>query len=201
MAIMEHVTRNGRAAPALPEHTFKDSGISIRFRKIGPATQQRLAEAILREFPKPEPPVVQTDLGDEPNPADPAHEARVKAWEQETGGKLSERMLRMAACEAEVAIDAWAKDEIARRKRGMEIAGMPWQDDPLLTAEENERLFFVLHIACATTEDLQAFGKAVTARSAPTEEAVQRHIATFPGDVPGAGSVQLPPDPPIGDSV
>ena len=46
MTIMEHVNGNqaaGRVVPPLPEHTFRDSGITIRIRKVGPTTQQRLA--------------------------------------------------------------------------------------------------------------------------------------------------------------
>jgi len=204
MAIMEHVNgqgQRGRVAPPLPEHTFKDSGITIRFRKIGPATQQRLAEQIMREYPKPEPPVITTELGDEPNPADPAYMATLKDWERQGSVKLSERMLRVAALESEVTIDDAARQEIARRKRSLVVTGAAWVDDEQLDADENERLFYILHVACASPEDMQEFGRAVTARSVPTEEAVQRHLATFPGDLPGARPVQLPPDPALGDSV
>jgi len=206
MAIMEHVTQNGqgqrgRVAPPLPEYTFEDSGITIRFRKIGPATQQRLAEQIMREYPKPDPPVIATELGDEPNPADPAHLSALKDWEQLTNAKLSERMLHVAALESDVVIDDAARQEIARRKRSLAYAGTAWVDDEQLDADENERLFYILHVVCTATEDLQAFGRAVTARSVPTEEAVQRHLATFPGDLPGARPVQLPSDPALGDTL
>ena len=206
MAIMEHVLQNGqgqrgRITPPLPEHTFEQTGVTIRFRKIGPATQQRLAEQVLREHPKPEPPVTATELGDEPNAADPAYLEAVRAWDEQTSVELSQRMLHIAALESDVAIDDAARVEIARRKRSLAYAGAPWADDDWLDAAENERLFYILHVACASREDLEAFGRAVTARSVPTEAAVQRHVATFPGDLPGPGPVQLPGDPALGGAV
>lgn len=175
----------GRAVPALPQHTFKDSGITIGIRKIGPATQQRLAQLIMRDDPEPTPPIAPTELGPEPNPADPAHERAVRDWQRRTGLMLNERLMTLAALEAEVVIDDAARQDIARRQRYLKAVGMGWEPNPDLNDEENERVFYVLYVACATSDDLAEFGQAVTQRSVPTEEAVQRQLATFPGDVPG----------------
>lgn len=184
MTIMEHVNgTRGRAVAALPAHTFKDSGITIRIRKVGPMTQQRMAQAIQKEIPEPAVPMVETELGREPNPADPAYSAAYQAWDRKTAALLSERMMRYAALEAEVTIDDQAKNEIARAKRNMALSGAAWEPIAGLTEEENDRVFYILHVACATQDDLKEFSAAVRTRSVPTEEAVQRHIATFPGDV------------------
>jgi hypothetical protein len=74
-------------------------------------------------------------------------------------------MLHIAALESEVTIDDAARQEIARRQRSLAYAGAAWVDDESLSPEENERLFYILHVACASADDLQAFGRAVTARS------------------------------------
>lgn len=187
MTIMEHVNgkgQQGRIAPPLPEHTFKDSGITIRIRKVGPMTQQRMAQAIRREISEPEPPMIETELGREPNAADPAYIKAYEAWETQTTALLSERMMRYAALEAEATIDDRARAEIARAKRSMRLSGAEWQPIEGLTQDEDDRVFYILHVCCATADDLKEFSQAVRTRSVPTEEAIQRHIATFPGELP-----------------
>lgn len=187
MAIMEHVHTNGqrgRIAPTLPQHTFKDSNITIHYRKIGPTTRQQVAQAIMEEDPAPPIPVVKTELGDEPNAADPAYIQSREAWEQRCAGTLSQRLLLIAAVEAEVTIDDRARAEIARRKRSLKVSKTPYEDNPDLTEEENERVFYVLHVAASSPEDMGEFGEAILKRSVPTEGVVQQHIATFQRDIP-----------------
>lgn len=186
MAIMEHVHTNGqrgRVVPALPQHTFKDTGITIGIRKVGPSTQQSLAMAIMEEMPEPRPPLVETELGPEPNAADPAYIAAREKWNQETRAELTRRLMLIGALEAEVTIDDRARQDIARRKRSLALAKTPYKDNPELTPEENERVFYVLHVAAGSPEDLGEFGEVVLRRSVPTEEAVQKQIATFQRDL------------------
>lgn len=187
MTIMEHVNgkgQQGRIAPPLPEHYFKDSGVTIHIRKVGPTTQQRLAQAIMHELPDPPVPVIETEIGKEANPADPEWLAACELQEQKRRGELTSRMMRIAALEAEVVIDDQARRDIARKKRSLELADIPWIDDERMTAEENERVFYILNVAAASPEDLGEFGAAVLRRSVPTEEAVQSQIATFQRDLP-----------------
>jgi hypothetical protein len=184
--LIEHVNgkgQQGRIAPPLPAFTFKDSGVTIQVRKVGPTTQQRLAQQIQRDFPEPPIPVVETELGPEQNAADPEYVKAMEAWQQQTNGELTNRLMLIAALEAEVTIDAQARTEIARRKRHLKLIGIPYEDNPDLTEEENERVFYVLNIAAASPEDLGEFGAAVLRRSVPTEAAVQAQITTFPGDL------------------
>lgn len=172
----------GRAVPPLPVHLFKDSGVVIKLRKIAPHTQTKLAQLLQREHPKPEPPIVQTEIGPEENPADPEYQEQVEAWQRELAQKLNERMFKYAALECEVEVNL---DDVTRTKRSLRAIGIEWEDDPNLTDEENLRIFYIAHVACATAEDLQEFYKAVTRRSQPSEEAVQAWADTFPGDVSG----------------
>jgi len=182
--LMEHVNgTRGRTAPALPEHTFKDSGITIRIRKVGPTTQQRLAQAIMRELPEPQPPTIETELGPEPNAADPAYMLAKAQWDQETQRELVNRLMLIAALEAEVTIDAQARIDIARKQRHLGLIGIPYEPNPDLDDAENEKVFYLLHIAAGTPEDLREFGDAVLKRSVPTEEAVQAHVAMFQRDL------------------
>lgn len=192
--LLEHVNgthRPGRVVPALPEHTFKDSGITIKIRKVGPTTQQRLAQQIMKESPEPLPPRNPPDseaaaLGEEFNRADPAFEQALEKWNRETNSELRDRLMLIAALEAEVVIDDMARADIARKQRHLKLVGVPYEVNPELTDEENEKVFYILHVAAGTPEDLREFGDAVLRRSVPTEEAVQAQIATFPGGVSGA---------------
>lgn len=186
MTIMEHVNgraQQGRVAPPLPEHTFKDSGITIKVRKVGPTTQQRLAQAIMRDMPDPPIPVVETEAGPEQNAADPQWIEAVEVRERERRTELTQRLMLIAALEAEVVIDDVAKTDIARKKRHLQLIGIPYEENPELTPEENEKVFYILHVAASTPEDLGEFSQAVLRRSVPTEEAVQAQLATFQRDV------------------
>lgn len=184
--LMEHINgthARGRVVPPLPEHTFKDSGITIKIRKVGPTTQQRLAQAIMKELPEPQPPIVETELGPEPNAADPAYLAAREKWDSDTRNELTQRLMLIAALEAEVTIDDAARQDIARKRRHLKLIGIPYDDNPDLTPEENEKVFYILHVAAGTPEDLREFSEAVLRRSVPTETAVQAQIATFQRDV------------------
>jgi hypothetical protein len=177
MTVIEHANGvKGRAVPPLPEHTFKDSGITVQLRKIAPTTQTALALQIQREIPKPAPPVVDTDLGPEENAADPAYERLLKAWERECSIELNRRLFKLACLECEVEV---SKEDVERKQGHFKAIGLEWDDDPRLSEEQNARVFYLQHIACATTDDMKEFYEAITRRSQPTEEAVQRHIETF----------------------
>lgn len=184
MTIVEHANGHakGRAVPPLPMHTFQDSGITVGIRKIAPSTQQRLHDLILREHPKPQPPVVETELGSEKNAADPDYLARLDEWKGSVNRMISTRMFKLACLECEVEIDA---EEVARKQAHFRAIGLDWEDDPNLSDEQNAKLFYLQHIACATPDDMKEFYEAVTRRSTPTEAAIQRHIDTFRSDVSG----------------
>ncbi len=189
--LMEHVNgtrQQGRMIPPLPRHLFKDSGIEISIRKVGPTTYQRIAQAIMRDMPDPDPPRNPPDseaaaLGEEFNRADSDYMAACIEREGERRGELSRRLLLIGILEAEFEIDDRARVDIARKKRHLDLIGASYEDDPKLTPEENEKVFYILHIAAATGEDTAEFVNTLMRRSVPTEEAVQSQIATFQRDV------------------
>lgn len=172
----------GRAVPPLPEHTFQDSGITVRLRKIAPNTQAQLSLQVQRENPRPPPPIVKTELGEEANEADPQYIRDLDEWERECAQALNRKMFTIAALECECEVDM---DEVQRKQRSFRAAKFQWEEDLDMSEEDRAKVFFIEHIACATQDDLREFYAAVTRRSQPTEAAVQAHVDNFPGNVSG----------------
>lgn len=182
----------GRAVPSLPTHTFKDSGITVRLHKLGPLTTQEIIAQCQRELEpeKPQPPLVEVDYGTgkkvmEPHTGHPRYQEKLAAWSSKVNALANDRLFKLAALAAiEVTIGDAERAQIARAKRLLQLAArIAWQDDPELTQAENDQLFYVTHICCASPEDLKEFYQAIATRSQPTEAAVEQHKATFPSDV------------------
>ena len=198
-------TQNGRhkghAVPALPTHTFQDSGITVKLHKLSPMTSQDIIAAVRRELAdtRPEPPLFEVDYGkgkiQEPNESHPIYQRLLKEWEATVSKLANERLFKLAALDAvEVTIDDAVREQIRRKKRLMKIAArLDWQDDPDLEPDENDQLFYITHIACASPEDVQEFYQAIALRSQPTEAAIEQHKASFRGDIQAAVGVELPP--------
>lgn len=192
--LTEHV--NGRRATVSgpPVHTFRDSGIVVKLRKLSPMTSQDIMAGARRDLAstEPQPPVVEVDYGQgkikETNKGDPTYVRLHDAWESEVNKLANDRLFKLAALDAvEVSLTADDLKRIERTKRMMKIAArIDWQDDPELTEAENLQYFYIRHIACGSPEDLQEFYQAVATRSQPTEAAIERHKETFPSDVSGA---------------
>jgi hypothetical protein len=202
MTITEHINgrQRGRVPPDLPVHTFKDSGITVRLHKLSPITTQQILAQCQRELAdtKPEPPLFEQDYGTgkkimEPHIGHPLYQEKLAAWNTEANKLANDRLFKLAALDAiEVTIGESERAAIARKKRMLKIAAhITWDDDPDLTPEENDQLFYVSHICCATPTDLQEFYEAIALRSQPTEAAVEQHKAAFPGDLQGSISVGL----------
>lgn len=189
------VREKGRAAPPLPRFEFS-TGVSVQVRKVGLTTQQAIIAALRAEWSaqgkgEPQPPVQRVNYGtdeepdwkDEPNRADPAYVAAVAEWNNTFYIEVQRRVLTLAALEAEFEVDA---ETLARRRRHLARVGVTLVDDPELTDDENAKVHYFFHVAAAVQSELTDFYQALSRRSEPTEEAVQAHIASFPGDVAGA---------------
>jgi hypothetical protein len=191
--LQQHVNGRlrGRAVPELPTHTFKDSGITVRLHKLSPMTGQAVMAQAQRELAgeKPEPPLVENDYGQgkikEPHTGDPIYARRLQEWQAKCSKLANDRMFKLAALDAiELPIGDVERAAIARKKRNLQLAAnIVWEDDPNLDQDENDRIFYLTHIACGSAEDLLEFYEAVALRSQPTEAAVEAHKASFPGDV------------------
>lgn len=196
-------TRNGRskgrAVPAVPLHTFQDSGIVVKLHKLSPMTSQEIILQVQREMAaeKPQAPVFEIDYGkgkiEELNYAHPVYVARMEEWEQAVNREANDRLFRLAALAAvELTGDLAWRDEVKRQKRLLKLtAKLEWRDDPELELEENDQIFYVKHVCCASPDDVKEFYQAITQRSQPTEAAVEAHKASFPGDVQGSEHLEL----------
>lgn len=189
----------GRAVPELPAHTFKDSGITVRLHKLSPMTSQEIISQVRRELKdeEPLPPLVEVDYGagkiTEPHKGHPVYQERLAAWEAKVNQTANDRLFKLACLDAvELAIGDAERAAIERKKRFLKIAAhVEWHDDPELLPEENERWFYITHIACGSPDDIQEFYNAIATRSQPTEAAVEAHKASFPGDAQGSERVEL----------
>ena len=189
----------GRAVPAVPTHTFKDSGVTVRLHKLSPMTSQEIMTAVQRERAdtKPEPPMFEVDYGkgkiEQPNVSHPVYQELLQRWQTECNTEANRRLFRLACLAAvEVEMTADVQAVIARKKRLMRIAAkLEWEDDPDLEQDENDQIFYITHIACASPDDIQEFYAAIALRSQPTEAAIEQHKQSFRSDVEGSERVEL----------
>lgn len=185
-AVLDVDTQNGhahgRAVPALPTFTFKDSGITVAYRRLGPFTMEQLGKAIRKEKPAPKPPLNTVDYGDgkkanEPNLSDPDYLHAMQTYEAWVETEAGQRMVQMLVGYAiePLAIDT---DAVARYRMMAAQFG--------LDCEGDDRDVYIKYIAIATPDDLSEITTAVVSRSQPTPGAIQAAVDSFPGDVQGA---------------
>lgn len=174
-----------------PTYTFKDSGITVTLRKLGPSTTQDVARAVRKQWQhgtdpakhEPKPPVIQTDVGPEANEADPAYQLKHKAWQIAINEEVAVKLLDFAALYAvDVQIDPEA---VERLRETYQMMGLDLDEPAHMTQEQKDKWLYVTRICIATSDDMTEFSAAVLQRSQPTEEAVQAHVDTFSGDVQG----------------
>lgn len=181
----------GRAVPALPRHTFQDSGVTVKLHKLSPMTSQEIMAAVQREraADKPQPPIVEVDYGNgkvsEPHEGHPIYQEKLKRWQSECNTEANKRLFTLACLDAvEFDLTDDIRQQIERKKRHLKIAAkLTIETDPDLSDEENDRVFFITHIACASPDDTQEFYEAIALRSQPTEAAIEQHKQSFPSDV------------------
>lgn len=190
----------GRAVPALPTHTFKDSGITVRLHKLSPMTSQEIIAAVRRELAdtRPEPPRFEVDYGkgkiEEPNEAHPVYQRLLKEWESSVQSLANERLFRTACLVAvELDIDdGWRAHVRVLRRQLRATAKIDFVDDPDLEQDENDQIFYITHHACKSVEDIKEFYQAIAMRSQPTEAAIDQHKQSFRSDVQAPVGVELP---------
>jgi len=193
--------QKGRVVPPVPTHTFRDSGITVKLHKLSPMTSQEIMTAVQRERAdtKPEPPQFEVDYGkgkvQEPHYGHPVYQERLQRWQAECNTEANRRLFRLACLAAvEVEMTPEVQAQIARKKRLMRLAAkLEWEDDPDLEPSENDQIFYVTHICCASPDDVQEFYQAIALRSQPTEAAIDQHKQSFRSDVQGAIDLEQQP--------
>lgn len=172
----------GRDVPALPTFTFKDSGVTVRYRRLSPFTLNQLNAAIRKEKKAPEPPLNEVDYGNgkkvnEPNLADPAYEQALREYEgwveQEGTTRMTDMIMTYALEPIEIDTEALARYRAFAERFHLEC-------------ESDDNEIYLRYIAVGSPEDLADVSTLVMRRSEPTPEAIQEAVTTFPGDVPGA---------------
>lgn len=156
----------------LTDFTFRDTGITVKIRKVSPM----LLPDIEASIPKPAPPEQEVDYGEpvgkvrEKNLSDPAYTAA-----------LAERTVKV--------YQAWRRALI---RRGVVLEGDQWQEavkeyrqfiqaeigSPL--PEQDDHMVYVLSICIGTIEDQDDLINAITRRSQPTPEAIAEAKDSFP---------------------
>lgn len=180
----------GRAVPPLPAHTFRDSGITVQLRKLGPNIVDDLQAAVRAEWRRshdpdqiePQPPMVQAgDLPAAPNRADPEYQRAHRAWELRLITAVYDRLLTFAALWAvECAIDPEA---VAAYRRVARLTGVPLPSHPDWTEADQDRVLYVTRIAIGTNKDLEEFRQALLRRTGPSEQEVAAAADAFRGDM------------------
>jgi hypothetical protein len=166
----------GRAAPGLPMFTFPDSGITVGLRRFAPDTQDQIARAIQRETPPPALPMVETELGAEPNPADPDYQTALSSYMQQIVLEVSRKLIDLALRRMEVTVD---QDAVAALREDMAAIGTPIDDT-------DDRMVYIRHICISSTYDLTVMMAYLQRRSLPTEVAVQEFLESFQRPISGA---------------
>ena len=155
----------------LTDFTFKDTGISIKIRKISPM----LAADVAAAMPDPLPPEQEVDYGEpkgkvlERNYSDPAY-LQAKADHQR---KIFQALQRVMILRSVHPMDEnWMESVKEYRDFIQKTTGAPL-DEP------EDLVVYVLRVCVGSEDDLTDFLTAVTRRSQPTQEEVERAKASF----------------------
>lgn len=167
--------QTGRIPPP-PEFTFPDSGITVGLRRFAPDTQDTIARELTRQHPPPPIPIVETELGDEPNPADPDYQQALSRYFQQQAVDVAARMVELALRRIVVEVDSEAVNQL---KADMAAIGTPLPEDM------DDHTIYLRHICISSTYDLTSMMAYLQRRSMPTEAVVQEFLESFRRDVPG----------------
>lgn len=161
------------------EVTLPDSGAKLRVKRISPMTIM----GISRQFPGPKPPVQEVDYGAskrlEPNPLAPSYLAELAEHQQKLSLIVLRAFIRLGV---EVEVDAVA---VAAYRADMAALGIKLENG------DDDKYVYVANILCETNDDLVALRGAIEGSSIPTEGKVAEAQAAFPGNVQGAGHLEV----------
>jgi hypothetical protein len=157
----------------ITEYTFKDTGITVKIKKISPM----LAADVSASMPDPLPPEQEVDYGEprgkrmEPNYSDPGYAAQLAAHKQKVFAALQRVMIKRAVI---VEGDDWKADVQEYRDFIQAETGAPL-DEP------DDLLVYVMRVCIGSQEDMMELLSAITTRSQPTQEAIEQAKRSFRG--------------------
>lgn len=183
----------GRAAP--PEHledfTFQSTGRTVQVRKISTLIRDEVRRQVARDerFTEPDPPLFEVDYGTgkkvlAPNRGHELYQQLMADWRERFNREVGDRLVNLVirrgvVCEV---------DEEAVKRVRADLA-----DQGIDTGHLDNHYVYVAFVCIGPYEDYTDLLKAVFERSTPAEAAVQAHLASFPGDVRGAGPMESEP--------
>lgn len=181
----------GRNVPPekLEPFTFKDTGRTIQIRKVSTLIRSEVRRQVLREpeFTQPQPPMTEVDYGDGkqkvPHRGHPVYQQLMAEWGSRVTEEVGERLKRVAIKRGAVVPD----EEIDQKAVAAVRADMADLGVDLSTYDD--RYVYIAFVCVGPEAGWSDFLAAVFERSAPQEAAIQEHIATFPPDVRGEGSI------------
>lgn len=182
----------GRAVPPekLDSFTFADTGRVVAIRKVSTLLRAEVRRQVLRDpaFTEPQPPMTEVDYGDGkvriPHAGHPVYVQLRADWERRVTKAVSDRLKPIAIQRGVVAeVDHAAVDQV---RVDMAALGLPLD-------EYDDAYVYVAFVCIGSEDDWTDLLRAIFERSAPSEEAVQAHMATFPGDVRGERPVAPEP--------
>lgn len=164
--------------------TSQETGYTLHVRKVSTLLRAEIRRQVIASpgFEEPQPPTVEVDYGDgkvvTPHRGHPVYQQLLLDWQNRVNNEAGER-LKAIALDRGVVVESGDIDMDAVIAMRL-IADLKAYDD---------RHVFVAFVAIGSEEDWRDLLKTIFERSAPSEAAIQSHIATFPPDVSGAGSV------------
>lgn len=160
-------------ASVLTDHTFRDTGITVKIRKISPM----LAADIRNSIPAPIPPENEVDYGPpkgkvkEQNVTDPNYLTQVTEWNLKVY-MLWRRVMVLRAVDQDSLPAGW-NDEVKGYRDFIKAQTGKDLDEP------EDLVIYILRICVGSEEDLNDFINAVTRRSQPTAEVIEQAKASF----------------------
>lgn len=157
----------------LIDFTFRDTGITVKIRKISPMLVTDISESI----PMPKPPLNEVDYGEprgkvqEPNLQDPAYQKALEDRQVQIF-KTWRRVMILRGVQVEG--EAWKEEVKEYRAFMQEQTGYPLE-------ETNDLVVYVLRLCVGSEEDLGELIEAITRRSQPTREEIEKAKDSFRG--------------------
>lgn len=139
--------------------TFQSTGITIHVRPVSPMLLNEARKSVQR----PTPPMQAVESADgttrqEPNPSHPDHVAALRDYNERVGLVAQRVMIGRGVV---LALSDEQRAALADLREEMATLGV--------TLDSDDKLAYVLNIACGTAEDLSELVQAITQRGQPTD--------------------------------
>ena len=161
----------------LTPHTFKDTGIKVKIRKVSPM----LIMEVQKAFPPPKPPMQEVVYGDpgesgaktveEPNEAHPDYLVAIDEYNLELEAKVRQLMFKRGV---RIHLDEEQKQEVKELRE-------EWKEMFDKDLSGSDKYLYISYIAIGTDADMEELQEVIMRRSQPTEAAIAEAKAGFQG--------------------